>query len=81
MKNTILNRSRSFNPATHGSSPGNNVRPGFYLGHVYTYTFSSFALETARASTLVRNQGKGHLQVGGFISIHMRNSYFNVSLP
>ena len=45
------------------------------------YTFSSCALKMARASTLARNQGKGHLQVGGFISIRMRNSYFNVLLP
>ena len=36
------------------------------------YTFSLFALETERASTLQRNQGKGHLQLGGFISTRMR---------
>ena len=49
-------------------------------GHGYPYTFSHFALETERASTLQHNQGKGHLQVGGFISTRMRNRYFNISM-
>ena len=42
--------------------------------------FSRFTLEMERASTLQRNQGKGHLQVGRFISTCIHNSYFNISL-
>ena len=50
------------------------------LGYIYTYMFLRFALKTARVSTLQCNQGKGHLQKGGFIPTRMRNSYFNISL-
>ena len=42
------------------------------------YTFLRFALKIARASTLQCNQGKGHLQKGGFISTRVRNGYFNI---